>query len=100
MTAEYALCFQFRMLRETPNLETLSLNMQKTVYMDVHELERHEFSVDDLRESDSNNIDSDDINDEKKSKARMFIKLPKLLNLQLIGSGPPGTSSGRLRLRK
>lgn len=90
MTAEYALCFQFRMLRETPNLETLSLNMQKTVYMDVHELERHEFSVDDLRESDRNNIDSDDINDEKKSKARIFIKLPKLLNLQLIGSWTTG----------
>ncbi|KAK3824167.1 MAG: hypothetical protein JOS17DRAFT_776841 [Linnemannia elongata] len=86
MTAEYALCFQFRMLRETPNLETLSLDMQKTIYMDVHELERHEFSLDDLRENDSNNIDSKDSNDEKEKKARMFIKLPKLINLQLKGS--------------
>ncbi|KAG9069517.1 hypothetical protein KI688_010420 [Linnemannia hyalina] len=86
MTAEYALCFQFRMLRETPNLETLSLDMQTTVYMDVHELERHEFSLDDLRENDSNNIHSNDSNDEKKSKARLFIKLPKLINLQLIGT--------------
>ncbi|KAH7038743.1 hypothetical protein BKA57DRAFT_442054 [Linnemannia elongata] len=86
MTAEYALCFQFRMLRETPNLETLSLHMQKTIYMDVHELERHEFSVDDLRENDSNNTHSNNSNDEKKSKARVFIKLPKLINLQIIGS--------------
>ncbi|KAF9148698.1 hypothetical protein BG015_009552 [Linnemannia schmuckeri] len=35
---------QFRMLRETPNLETFSLDMQKTIYMDVQELERHEFT--------------------------------------------------------
>jgi hypothetical protein len=77
MTAEYALCFQFRMLRGTPNLETLSLDMQNTIYMDVHELERHEFTVDDLRDND---------NDNNEMSRVKFIKLPKLINLQLVGS--------------